>query len=145
MLYHVCNIPFYVDYTELNSIQYMYMKTQTKPIPCISDCLNVYHAVIQQSVLSLGDSIWYPGASCCYLSGQRFSAFDRDQDSSSDLHCAQIHHGGWWYNACSFAQLNDIYFATGGHMSKMWQGINWYHWKGKYYSHKRTEMKIRPH
>ncbi len=92
-------------------------------------------------MLSLGDSLWHARGSGAYISGQRFSAFDIDQDSGSSLHCAQ-HHGAWWHNACSDATLNGIY-VTGGHASR-WKGIMWYAWKGMYYSLKRTEMKIRP-
>jgi len=31
-----------------------------------------------------------------------FSAKDQDNDQMSDMNCAQIYVGGWWYNACYF-------------------------------------------
>jgi len=31
-----------------------------------------------------------------------FSAKDQDNDQAALTNCAQIHAGGWWYNACYF-------------------------------------------
>ena len=49
--------------------------------------------------------------------------------------------GGWWYAGCFKANLNGFYLGErGGHE----YGIIWRDFKGKYYSMKFTEMKIRP-
>ncbi len=96
-----------------------------------------------QSVVSSGDSLTDASISWAYLNGQRFSTWDRDQDSSSRRHCAQwVGGGAWWYNDCFLGHLNGIY-VDGGHTS--WgEGLIWYTWKDWYYSLKRTEMKIKP-
>ncbi len=93
-------------------------------------------------MISSGDSIWHPSDSKKHLSGQRFSTFDRDQDSFIG-HCSQHFGdgGGWWFNSCLSGHLNGIYI-TPGNMSSG-RGIIWSPWKGSL-SLKRTEMKIRP-
>ena len=73
--------------------------------------------------------------------GAPFSTKDRDNDADS-RHCAVTFKGGWWYIACRNANLNGLYHH-GPHKSHA-DGINWQHWKGDYYSAKRSEMKIRP-
>ena len=82
------------------------------------------------------------GDSLSYHSGQLFSTKDQDNDSwSSD--CATTYKGAWWYRSCHFSNLNGLYHQGGSHSSYA-DGVNWYHWKGYYYSMKRAEMKIRP-
>ena len=67
----------------------------------------------------------------------------KDQDNDPDKrHCAVTFKGGWWYSLCRQANLNGLY-QPGPHSSHA-DGINWYHWKGDYYSARRSEMKIRP-
>ena len=73
--------------------------------------------------------------------GHRFSTFDHDVDVSSG-NCAQEAKGAWWYYVCHQSNLNGWYHK-GKHDSYA-DGVNWYRWKGYYYSIKFVEMKIRP-
>ena len=73
--------------------------------------------------------------------GMAFTTKDSDNDITS-FNCAQIYKGGWWYGNCHYSNLNGVYHH-GNHKS-YGDGVNWYHWKGHYYSLKKTEMKIRP-
>ncbi|KAJ3585417.1 hypothetical protein NHX12_014136 [Muraenolepis orangiensis] len=43
-------------------------------------------------------------------SGMRFSTFDRDQDLWGEGSCSELYGGGWWYNNCSAANLNGVYY-----------------------------------
>ena len=72
--------------------------------------------------------------------GFRFSTRDQDNDAISDS-CAQLYKGGWWYNRCHISNLNGLYH--GGPHSSLADGVNWWTWKGFYYSLKFTEMKLR--
>ncbi|ETE67166.1 Microfibril-associated glycoprotein 4, partial [Ophiophagus hannah] len=80
------------------------------------------------------------GDSLSYHSGQKFSTFDRDQDLYVQ-NCAALSSGAWWFKSCHFSNLNGFYLG-GPHLSYA-NGINWFQWKGFYYSLKRSEMKIR--
>ncbi|KAL9983038.1 hypothetical protein ACROYT_G005162 [Oculina patagonica] len=92
--------------------------------------------------LSLGSYSGSAGDSLSYHNGKSFTTKDQDNDSK-DRNCAVRFKGAWWYNACHYANLNGLYHEGGQH-SSFADGINWYHWKGHYYSMKRAEMKIRP-
>jgi len=48
--------------------------------------------------------------------------------------------GAWWYKSCHVSNLNGLYL----HGKIDAKGMTWYIWKKKYYSVKRSEMKIRP-
>lgn len=71
----------------------------------------------------------------------KFSTRDMDNDEYSS-NCAEEFKGAWWYKDCHFSNLNGKYLR-GSHASFA-DGINWNHWKGFYYSLKKSEMKIRP-
>ncbi|XP_022810368.1 microfibril-associated glycoprotein 4-like [Stylophora pistillata] len=73
--------------------------------------------------------------------GYLFTTKDQDNDSYEG-NCAKRHKGGWWYSSCHSSNLNGFYYH-GKHISFA-DGVNWFHWKGYYYSVKRAEMKIRP-
>ncbi|XP_069603749.1 ficolin-1-B-like isoform X2 [Ranitomeya imitator] len=81
------------------------------------------------------------GDSLTYHRDSAFSTKDRDNDSVKH-NCAQTYRGGWWYNACHYANLNGLYLR-GNHTSYA-NGVNWLRGRGQHYSYQVTEMKIRP-
>ncbi|XP_030611002.1 microfibril-associated glycoprotein 4-like [Archocentrus centrarchus] len=74
--------------------------------------------------------------------GQKFSTFDKDQDSW-DNNCAKSFLGAFWYNACHVANPNGVY-CWGADGTLYAVGVSWYSWKGYDYSLKVISMKIRP-
>ena len=72
--------------------------------------------------------------------GAKFTTKDHDNDSAGS-NCAISYKGAWWYTACHASNLNGRYLS-GAHTSHA-DGVNWYHYKGHYYSLKTTEMKLR--
>ena len=41
-----------------------------------------------------------------YHNGMKFSTRDKDNDKDS-RHCAEVYHGGWWFNACYRMDLTE--------------------------------------
>ena len=76
-----------------------------------------------------------------YHNGMMFSTKDADNDNGG-RHCAVLYKGAWWYKDCYTSNLNGQYLR--GNHDSFGDGVNWYDWKGLYYSLKKTEMKIRP-
>jgi hypothetical protein len=61
---------------------------------------------------------------------ERFSTYDRDQDSSA-THCAQKHEAGWWYGDCGVVLPTGIWQDTPDVLRDvtrptMWWGSNSY-------------------
>ncbi|XP_036419539.1 microfibril-associated glycoprotein 4-like [Colossoma macropomum] len=82
------------------------------------------------------------GDSLAHHNGQKFSTFDKDQDSSSE-NCAKLYLGAFWYNSCHNANPNGIY-VWGQHDNHYAIGNVWYHFKDHKYGLKFISMKIRP-
>ena len=80
------------------------------------------------------------GDSLSYQNNQQFSTKDRDNDKWVGGHCAQLHHGAWWYDECKHSNLNGKYLSNG---QIDWIGVVWRYWKNSGYSMKRAEMKIK--
>ena len=74
------------------------------------------------------------------VNGMKFTTKDRDNDLHNNGNCAHWFKGGWWYRACHYSNLNGPYL--GGPHASEGKGVNWYHWRGYYYSLKFTEMKL---
>ncbi|CAH3173842.1 unnamed protein product [Porites lobata] len=91
--------------------------------------------------LSLGTYSGNAGDSLARHGGYSFSTKDRDNDGTSGS-CATSYKGAWWYESCHQSNLNGLYHR--GRHSSFADGVNWYHWKGYYYSAKRAEMKLKP-
>ncbi|XP_017541215.1 microfibril-associated glycoprotein 4-like [Pygocentrus nattereri] len=83
------------------------------------------------------------GDSLAYHNGQKFSTFDRDQDTDVNRNCAKTYLGAFWYNICHSTNLNGIYlWGRDGTIYAI--GNVWYDWKGIDYGLKSITMKIRP-
>ncbi|XP_019617414.1 PREDICTED: microfibril-associated glycoprotein 4-like [Branchiostoma belcheri] len=95
----------------------------------------------QNYKLHIGTYSGTAGDSLTVHDGKPFSTKDRHNDDNPGS-CALMYKGAWWYQSCHSSNLNGLYHL-GTHESPA-DGVNWYHWKGYYYSLKRTEMKIRP-
>ncbi|BFG04842.1 angiopoietin-related protein 7-like [Drosophila madeirensis] len=61
------------------------------------------------SLKILGSYTGTAGDSLTYHKGQMFSTFDRDNDLSSNMKCAQHHLAGWWFKSCTQSNLNAPY------------------------------------
>ncbi|XP_053197643.1 microfibril-associated glycoprotein 4-like [Scomber japonicus] len=83
------------------------------------------------------------GDGLLFHNGQKFSTFDKDQDSNSSVNCARKFLGAFWYNACLSTNPNGVY-RWGADATIHALGVEWYHWKGDNYSLKTISMKIRP-
>ena len=68
----------------------------------------------------------------------KFTTKDNDNDRNNTGNCAVGWTGAWWYNDCHWSNLNGKYEDN-----DFGKGINWYTWKGFYYSLPFTEIKVR--
>uniref|UniRef100_A0A5F9DHV4 Fibrinogen gamma chain n=1 Tax=Oryctolagus cuniculus TaxID=9986 RepID=A0A5F9DHV4_RABIT len=83
--------------------------------------------------------------------GDAFDGFDFGDDPSDKFegNCAEQDGSGWWMNKCHAGHLNGMYYQ-GGTYSKAStpngydNGIIWASWKSRWYSMKKTTMKIIP-
>ena len=80
------------------------------------------------------------GDSMANHNGHPFTTKDQDNDAKS-VNCAVRYEGAWWFHQCHHAHLNGKYYHHGD--VPFGQGIQWYTWKGYYYSLKKCSMKIR--
>ncbi|KAF1373439.1 hypothetical protein PFLUV_G00238870 [Perca fluviatilis] len=83
------------------------------------------------------------GDSLTNHNGQKFSTFDKDQDSSTITNCARYYLGAFWYKSCYNANPNGVY-RWGADSTISGVGVSWHQWKGINYSLKNISMKIRP-
>lgn len=89
-----------------------------------------------------GDSLGNEGKPDNFTAnGMMFTTHDEDHDTSHEINCAKYWKiGGWWFNRCSWANLNGPYREQGEGDGI---GINWHMWRNKEYLRSSTMM-IRP-
>ncbi|XP_063166080.1 fibrinogen gamma chain [Candoia aspera] len=81
--------------------------------------------------------------------GMQFSTHDNDNDKYEG-NCAEQDGSGWWMNKCHAAHLNGKYYQGGVYTEKdagpsgYDNGITWVTWRSRWYSMKKTIMKIIP-
>ena len=96
---------------------------------------------VSKYTLSVSGYSGTAGDSFTVHTGSKFTTRDQNNDRITSFHCAQAYRGAWWYYNCHESNLNGLYH--GGSHSSYADGVNWYHWRGYYYSLKFTEMKLR--
>ena len=81
------------------------------------------------------------GESMYYINGRRFSTKDKDNDGAPG-NCADASNraGAWWFNSCTWSNLNGLYYDSVVYNAN---SVSWYNWKNGFYSLKFSEMKIR--
>ncbi|KAM5194713.1 fibrinogen gamma chain isoform 2-T2 [Mantella aurantiaca] len=81
--------------------------------------------------------------------GMQFSTYDKDNDKFEG-NCAEQDGSGWWMNRCHAGHLNGKYYQGGAYTEADSQpsgydnGIMWVTWRSRWYSMKKTSMKILP-
>ncbi|CAC5388601.1 unnamed protein product [Mytilus coruscus] len=88
----------------------------------------------------LGDAMLNNEYQGLNLTGQRFSARDRDNDICPDEQCASSRRGGWWFKWCSYCNLNGIYFNE---TVPRIDGIYWYTWANSFRGMQSVTMKVK--
>ncbi|CAM4458152.1 unnamed protein product [Leuciscus chuanchicus] len=81
------------------------------------------------------------GDSLTYHNEQKFTTFDKDQDTYEN-NCAKLHLGAFWYAACHHANPNGVYL-WGEDPTIFAIGNVWYTWKNYAVGMKTIRMKIR--
>ncbi|XP_078697135.1 microfibril-associated glycoprotein 4-like [Branchiostoma floridae x Branchiostoma belcheri] len=82
--------------------------------------------------------------SMSYSNGRQFSSRDVDRDGKAGGSCATQLAGGWWFNYCSFSNLNGPYYRPEYYRAgSTGFALFWRHWKGWYHLLKKTKMLIR--
>ncbi|KAK7491033.1 hypothetical protein BaRGS_00017729 [Batillaria attramentaria] len=97
----------------------------------------ITHYILNKSALDVCDSM----TGRHNLNNQPFSTYDHDNDAYSGVNCASQHHGAWWYNYCTWSNLNGLY--THNSNDRDWKYVVWHEWNHDARSFKRAEMKIR--
>ncbi|XP_070688045.1 angiopoietin-related protein 4-like [Pempheris klunzingeri] len=90
---------------------------------------------VQQTVMTTG------------ASGVPFSTADRDNDLASDINCAQLLSGGWWFSSCGESNLNGRFPRRPSLLRQQQsrrQGMFWASTNGKKNSVKTSLLKIAP-
>ncbi|XP_034386486.1 angiopoietin-related protein 4-like [Cyclopterus lumpus] len=81
-------------------------------------------------------------------SGLPFSTADRDNDLSTDVNCAELLSGGWWFSSCGESNLNGRYPRRPSVLRRQQQSrrqeMFWSSTKGQNNSVKATLLKIAP-
>ncbi|XP_072312677.1 microfibril-associated glycoprotein 4-like [Eucyclogobius newberryi] len=83
------------------------------------------------------------GNSLIIHNDEKFSTFDKDQDTSTEQNCAKLFLGAFWYSNCHNANPNGVY-RWGEDKTINAVGVEWRSWKADSYSLKAISMKIRP-
>ncbi|XP_067684576.1 angiopoietin-related protein 1-like [Haliotis asinina] len=75
-----------------------------------------------------------------YNNNMSFATYDRPDRNG----CASQQSAGWWYNYCSYALLNGVYYNGGSYTptGAYYNGIYWKDWRGYGYSLKFVSMSL---
>ncbi|XP_055626827.1 ficolin-1-like [Toxorhynchites rutilus septentrionalis] len=80
------------------------------------------------------------GDSISGIRTNKFTTYDRDNDTWEN-NCAINFHGAWWYSNCHSSNLNGKY--SKGNTTEYATGMVWYTFRGHHYALKSSKMMIR--
>ena len=98
---------------------------------------NQYVIIMFLFIIKTGDSLRLH-------SGMQFSTYDQDHDANNENSCAELYQSGWWFRACIRTNLNGLYLHNEPLPHALSKGVTWTRWRGKEFSLKKSEMKMRP-
>ncbi len=90
--------------------------------------------------LNIGGYPGNAGDSLAYHNGMKFSTYDRDNDLST-RNCVSYHKGGWWYNNCYEANLNNLH--NDDKKSSATTYMTWASMSGSFGNVAMSEMKVK--
>uniref|UniRef100_A0A182JID3 Fibrinogen C-terminal domain-containing protein n=1 Tax=Anopheles atroparvus TaxID=41427 RepID=A0A182JID3_ANOAO len=96
------------------------------------------------AIKTLGEYSGTAGDALRLQEGAPFSTEDTTGDSNSELSCATVHQGGWWFWKfpwCTKSNLNGKYYSNPNVACNM--GLNWSSFRTCKYSLKSSKMMIR--
>jgi len=100
----------------------------------------------QVTVTDFNDALSTLGDSLRFNNGMKFSTKDKDQDTHSQVNCAETKKGGGWWVYCGWTGLTGVHTSSPQRLPDEAQ-IHW-HWGGErgnsYNSWKEAEMRMIP-
>ena len=80
------------------------------------------------------------GDGFAYNNGHYFTTYDRDNDNYGN-NCGYYHQGGWWYDRCTYSNLNGRHVASG--LPGTGNDGELLYWNSRNEVYTNAEMKIR--
>ncbi len=100
----------------------------------VGDAASGYELTVSGYSGTAGDSLTYHNT-------MKFTTYDKDQDGLNGGNCAVTFKGAFWHDICHLANPNGQY--DHGTATAFAEGINWETFKGRGYSLKTIELKVK--
>ena len=126
---------FKTVYVSLNYFHYLRATVHFSIFVYSMFCCQIFLSLLMMRLL-LGESF-------NHNNNHPFTTKDRDNDAWGTANCAIARHGAWWYNQCTYINLNGPYYSEERVVTSD-AAVFWYYWKRQSITLKSTEMKIRP-
>eukprot|EP00064_Thunnus_orientalis_P022737 superscaffoldBa00007942_g22953 len=116
--------------------------TSCLPLGLLLDCSDIYHQPSRMyTIYPIGANSAVQLYFILSRTQIKFSTFDKDQDSSTNMNCARLYLVAFWYKDCHYANPSKVYH-WGADDTIHGVGVVWSHWKGFNYSLKTISMDL---